>query len=208
MQLRGSVRIHPEVARLPADMAIGTQQSLALHACAFEHGNRSQIAVEHRGLDAHATQCGMRPGNDRARRPGRQPASLVGRGQVVGQFRAVVLDVDVVEADRAQQLIVAVEDRPAAASCVARMVEDLPLQGFHRDIAPAGVLDHARQRQVVRPGDRVWKDQFAQVSLERWGKGGSGVRCHRSSVGGVGRAGQDRKRQRPGRRPGLISWCR
>lgn len=167
MQLRVSVRIHPEIARLPTDMAIGLQQSLALHACAFEHGNGSQIAVEYGGLDAHATQCGMRPGDDRARRPGRQPASLVVRGQVVGQFGAVVLDVDVVEADGAEQLVVAVEDRPAAASRAARRVGDLPLQSLYRDIAPAGVLDHARQRQVVRPGDGVLRDQLAQVGLER-----------------------------------------
>nr|KAJ9633190.1 hypothetical protein H2204_007336 [Knufia peltigerae] len=162
MQLRESVRIHPEVARLPTDLAIRLQQPLALHACAFEHGNGSQIAVEYGGLDAYATQCGMGPGDDRAGRPGRQPTSLMGRGQVVGQFSAVVFDVDVVEADGAEQLVVAVEDRPAAASRVARMVDDLPLQSLYRDIAPAGVLDHARQRQVVRPGARVLQEQFAQ----------------------------------------------
>ncbi len=52
--------------------------------------------------------------------------------------------------------------RPALIGCVRQMAGDLQRHRPFGNVAPAGVLDHAWQREVVGPGDGVGRPQERQ----------------------------------------------
>lgn len=71
--------------------------------------------------------------------------------------------------------------RPALIGCVRQMAGDLQRHRPFGNVAPAGVLDHARQREVVGPGDGVGRPQEGQSR----GRGMLGHlrQCRRSGPG-------------------------
>ncbi len=121
---------------------------------------------------------------------GRAAVSTAARRRSQGgdEFLAAVAGQQVITALRA-----AVEDRggppagcwrpqrPALIGCVRQMAGDLQRHRPFGNVAPAGVLDHARQREVVGPGDGVGRPQEGQSRGQ--GMLGHLRQCRRSGPG-------------------------
>lgn len=71
--------------------------------------------------------------------------------------------------------------RPALIGCVRQMAGDLQRHRPFGNVAPAGVLDHARQREVVGPGDGLGRPQEGQSRGQ--GMLGHLRQCRRSGPG-------------------------
>ncbi|KAG1079313.1 hypothetical protein G6F40_016360 [Rhizopus arrhizus] len=70
------------------------------------------------------------------------------RVEVIRELGAAVQEIDAVQADGADQPVLGIGQRPALVGAARHVAGDLLAQGVFRDVAPAGVFDHARQREV------------------------------------------------------------
>lgn len=78
--------------------------------------------------------------------------------------------------------------RPALIGCISQIAGDLLRQRLFGNVAPAGVLDHAWQREVVGPGGGIGRPQDAQARGKAVGKRGQDMlghacQCRRSDPG-------------------------
>ncbi|KAG0739039.1 hypothetical protein G6F22_018065 [Rhizopus arrhizus] len=94
---------------------------------------------------------------------GGQPLSLPMRVEVIRELGAAVQEIDAVQADGADQPVLGIGQRPALIGAARHVAGDLLAQGVFRDVAPAGVFDHARQREVAGPCGRIIGPQGAQT---------------------------------------------